>query len=196
MRVRHASLVLAIGLVVAASVSSPLAAGAAGAVNTNGISGSMPAFYDHQLFTINFFQLTVAQPVLLDKNSQQNIIYQSDPGLPGGAPFISVINAIQADGFNPLWAEVQIAFTAGHTPRQLFSDDEIAAAAASGEITLTPTNEMYRCSVIGAPARVTSGGVTRSSLTGGAVSRANLAPASSLFGPSSLSWGATKIMFR
>jgi hypothetical protein len=117
--------------------------------NLNGVAGSMPAYYDHQLFTINFKQLTVAQATLLAKNGQQNTIYQSDPGLPGGQPFISVIDAIPADGMNPLWAEVQIAFTAGHTPRQLFSDDEIAAAAASGEITLTPTNEMYRCSVIG-----------------------------------------------
>ena len=154
MRIRRSSLFLAVALVVGAS-GTAMAAG-----SINGIAGSMPAYYDHQLFTINFKQLTIAQPVLLDKNSQQNTIYQSDPGLPGGAPFISVIDAITADGFNPLWAEVQIAFTAGHTPRQLFSDNEIAAAAASGEITLTPTNEMYRCSVIGAPARLSSG-VTR-----------------------------------
>ena len=118
----------------------------------NGVAGSMPAYYDHQLFTINLMQLTTAQATLLAKNSQLNTIYMSDPGLPGGQPFIAVIDAIQADGFNPLWAEVQIAFTAGHTPRQLFSDTEIAAAAASGEITLTHTNEGYRCSVIGKPA--------------------------------------------
>jgi hypothetical protein len=187
-------LVLATGLVVAASVSS-LAGTAAAAGNINGVAGSMPAYYDHQPLTINFMRLTVAQSTLLTKNSQQNIIFQSDPGLPGGAPFISVINAIQTDGFNPLWAEIQIAFTAGHTPRQLFSDDEIAAAAVSGEITLTPTNEMYRCSVINAPTRLSSG-VTRSSITGTSASHANAAPASGLSGPSSMTWGATKIMYR
>ena len=45
---------------------------------------------------------------------------QSDAGLPDGAPFVSVIDAIPTDGFNPVWEEVQINFTAGNTPRQLF----------------------------------------------------------------------------
>ena len=48
--------------------------------------------------------------------------------------FISVLDAIQGDGFNPLWQEVQIAFTAGHQPRQLLSDTEVADAAASGVV--------------------------------------------------------------
>ena len=45
----------------------------------------MPAFayYDHDLFTINFKELSVAEATLLAKNSQQNFIHQSDPGLPG-----------------------------------------------------------------------------------------------------------------
>lgn len=128
----------------------------AGSTNLQGIGGSMPAYYDHELFTINFALLRSSQ-TLLAKNTQLNIIYQSDPGLPGGQPFVSVINAIQTDGFNPLWREVQIAFTAGHTPRQLFSDDGIAAAAANGEITLSPTDEVYRCAVIGAAPRLSLG---------------------------------------
>jgi hypothetical protein len=32
---------------------------------------------------------------------------------------------------------------------QFTSDDQILAAAAAGQITLTPTSEIYRCSVIG-----------------------------------------------
>jgi len=139
--------------------------GTAWADASAGVSGSMPAYYDHQLLTINLFQLTTAQAVLLSKNSQQNTIYMSDAGLPGGQPFIAVIDAIQTDGFNPLWAEVQIAFTAGHTPTQLFSDDEIAQAAAAGIITLTPTNEMYRCSVIGKPSSAGSSGVRSAATT-------------------------------
>lgn len=189
MRFRLANLMLAAGaLIVGAGAGTAWAAG-----NTIGIGGAMPAYYDHQLFTINFFQLTTAQATLLAKNSQQNFIFQSDPGLPGGQPFISVIDAIPADGMNPLWAEIQITFTAGHTPRQLFSDDEIAAAFASGEITLTATNEMYRCSVIGAPATVASSsraagsfGSTRA--PGSAATTSPSAPAAS--------WGAIKVQYR
>jgi len=69
--------------------------------------------------------------------------------LPGGAPFISVIDAIPGDGFNPIWEEIQITFTTGHTPRQLFSDDEIAAAVLAGEITLELTGEVYWCPTVG-----------------------------------------------
>jgi len=116
----------------------------------NGSGGDMPAYYDHQLFTINFKEEPAnAEKSLLAHNKSINTIYMSDPGLPGGKMFISVLDAIQGDGFNPLWQEVQITFNAGHTPRQLFSDDEIDEAADSGEVTLTTTTEIYRCSVVG-----------------------------------------------
>jgi hypothetical protein len=64
---------------------------------------------------------------------------------------VSVIDAIQGDGFNPLWQEVQILFNGSLTPRQLTSDEEITDAADAGQITLMPTDEVYRCSVIGKP---------------------------------------------
>ena len=118
--------------------------------NANGSGSDMPAYYDHQLFTINFKELPPGgEQAALQHNSSINIIYMSDAGLPGGEPFISVLDAIQGDGFNPLWLEFQVNFTSGHTPRQLFSDNEISAAAEAGEITLTPTTELYRCSVVG-----------------------------------------------
>jgi hypothetical protein len=85
----------------------------------------------------------------LAQNKSINTIYMSDPGLPGGLPFVSVLDAIQSDGFNPLWQEVQITFTAGHTPRQLTSDTDVLAAQASGEITLSSTTEVYCCAVVG-----------------------------------------------
>ena len=110
----------------------------------------IPAYYDHQLFTIQFVQFkdqTAAK--LLQHNPNINLIYQSDPGLPGGQPFISVIDAVPGDGFNPLWVEIQITFTPGHTPRQLYSDDEIANAFNAGEITLGFTGELYWCPVVG-----------------------------------------------
>jgi hypothetical protein len=204
MRVRLAKLMLMSCVMIGAAgaIATQQTAWAAG--NLNGVAGSMPAYYDHQLFTINFFQLTTAQAKLLAKNSQQNVIYQSDPGLPGGQPFISVIDAVPADGMNPLWAEVQIAFTAGHTPRQLFSDDEIAAAVTSGEITLSATNEMYRCSVIrgAAPSTASSGatssfGTSRLSSSAATASNATRTP-SAMAAPSTLvaSWGAIKTKYR
>ena len=53
------------------------------------------------------------------------------------------------DGFNPIWEEVQINFNPGFQPVQLTSDTDVLAAVASGEITLTDTEEFYRCSVVG-----------------------------------------------
>ena len=117
---------------------------------TKGHGTDMPAYYDAMLFTINFMELSPdAERNAIAHNTAINKIYQSDPGLPDGQPFISVIDAIQGDGFNPLWREFQITFTTGHTPRQLKSDDEVSAAAQSGEITLQPTDEVYICSVVG-----------------------------------------------
>jgi len=116
----------------------------------NGSAGDMPALYDSQLFTINLKQLSdTSATAQLNHNGSVNFIYMSDDGLPGNQPFISVLDAIQGDGFNPLWVEVQIHFTAGHTPRQLGSDDQIEAALNNGEITLEFTDEVYRCSVVG-----------------------------------------------
>ena len=128
-----------------------VAALSAYAGSANGSAGDMPAYYDHQLFTINFKELPPGgEAANLQHNQSINIIYMSDAGLSNGTePFISVLDAIQGDGFNPLWLEVQINFTAGHTPRQLFSDDEVAEAFSAGEITLTPTDELYRCAVVG-----------------------------------------------
>ena len=119
--------------------------GAALAKSPNGSQGDMPAYYDAQLFTINFKELKPD----LHHNPSFNIIYQCDSCEAQGVDFVSVIDAIQGDGFNPIWEEWQITFNPGFTPHQFFSDDEILAAQASGEITLTDTEEFYRCSVVG-----------------------------------------------
>jgi hypothetical protein len=118
--------------------------------NSNGRGSVIPAYYDAELFNIQFVEFPpAAEKRLLEHNGSLNFIYQSDAGLPGDEPFISVIDAIPGDGFNPIWEEVQITFTAGNTPRQLFSDDEIDAALEAGEITLTHTGEVYWCPVVG-----------------------------------------------
>jgi hypothetical protein len=138
----------ATGEVYRCSVIGPKAADHA--ASPNGAGGDMPAFYDGDLFTINFKELPAgAETAVLAGNQSINVIFMSDAGLPGGDPFVSVLDAIQGDGFNPLWLEVQVTFTAGHTPRQLVRDDDILDAAADGEVTLSATGEVYRCSVIG-----------------------------------------------
>ncbi len=123
-----------------------------GATNTKGIGGAMPAYYDGQLFTINFSELpSGGESAALTHNSGVNIIYQSDGCMPGGQMFTSVIDAIPGDGFNPLWQEVQVVFNNPSACQQFTSDDQILAAAAAGVVTLAPTTELYRCSVISKP---------------------------------------------
>lgn len=111
----------------------------------NGRQGAMPAFYDARPLTINFKEMpSQAAASLLAHNKSINTIYM----YPEGSPFASVLDAIQGDGFNPLWQLVEI--TAGNQPLvQYFSDDEVLAAAAAGAVVLTTTTEVYRCSVIG-----------------------------------------------
>ena len=137
-----------IKLIGAAALALAFTAGAQ-AGSGNGAASTIPSYYDAKIFQIHFVEFSkAAETSLLAHNKSLNFIYQSDPGLPGG-PFISVIDAIPGDGFNPIWEEVQIAFTAGHTPRQLFSDNDVAAAFDAGEITLTLTGEVYWCPVVG-----------------------------------------------
>jgi hypothetical protein len=107
----------------------------------------MPAFYDGELFTVNMKEMPASDP-LIEHNRSINIIYASND-LDEEQDFIPVIDAIQGDGFNPLWRQVLIVFNEGFTPHQFVSDEEILAAADAGEITLVVTDEVYRCSVVG-----------------------------------------------
>ena len=133
----------------AVSLALALVTGAQ-ASNAHGSGSAIPSYYDGELFTILFVEFTpTAEKSLLEHNTGLNFIYQSDAGLPGGEPFISVIDAVPGDGFNPIWEEVQITFTEGNTPRQLLSDEEIEDAFDAGEITLDFTGEVYWCPVIG-----------------------------------------------
>lgn len=119
------------------------------ASSPNGSSGDMPAFYDGQSFTINFKQEpSGGEASLLAHNGSINTIYMSDQAEAAGVMFTSVLDAIQGDGFNPLWQEVQIVFKT-IPPQQFFSDNQILAAAAAGKIALVPTTEVYRCAVVG-----------------------------------------------
>jgi hypothetical protein len=119
--------------------------------NTNGAAGQMPAFYDGELFTVNMKEMPDnASDSTIGNNSSINQIYASND-LDEEQDFIPVIDAIQGDGFNPLWRQNLIVFNPGFTPHQFFSDTEVLAAAAgpNPEITIVVTDEVYRCSVVG-----------------------------------------------
>ena len=117
------------------------------AASANGSAGEMPAVYDGQPLVINFKEQPAnAEESLIAHNRSINVIYTSEELLPGEQPFVAVIDAIQGDGFNPLWQEVEIHFIS--EPRQFLSDDEILQAASAGEISLDVTDEVYRCSVV------------------------------------------------
>jgi len=72
-----------------------------------GISTEIPTYYDSAIFKIFFAEFSPnAAKNLITHNNSLNFIYQSDNGLPGDQPFISVIDAIPGDGMNPVWREV------------------------------------------------------------------------------------------
>jgi len=119
--------------------------------NVNGAAGQRPAYYDGALFTVNMKELPAdASAAVIADNGSMNQIYASND-LDDEQDFISVIDAIQGDGFNPLWHQNLIVFNQGFTPHQFTSDEEVLAAAAgpNPEITIVSTDEVYRCSVVG-----------------------------------------------
>src|SRR5436853_7816622 len=77
------------------------------AANTNGSGGDMPAYYDGKLFTINFKELPPdAEKAILAHGGQFNTIWMCDQ-CESSFMFVSVLDAIQASGFNPLGPEQQ-----------------------------------------------------------------------------------------
>jgi hypothetical protein len=90
--------------------------GAQAAGNTNGAAGQMPAYYDGQVVTVNMKEMPdKASDSTIEKNTSINEIYASND-LDEEQDFIPVIDAIQGDGFNPLWRQILIVFNAGFTP--------------------------------------------------------------------------------
>jgi hypothetical protein len=109
------------------------------------------AYYDSALFTINLKEMK-AQPdsSIITHNKNINEIYVSeDLSDVFNQTYKPVISAIPGDGMNPMWLQFIIHFNTGHTPHQFYRDDAVTAAAASGEITLENTHEIYRCAVVG-----------------------------------------------
>ena len=102
--------------------------------------------FDGEIFTINIYQLSKPPA----GNPNLNMIFASND-LDEPQEFIPVTDAIQGDGFNPLWRQFLIVFNEGFAPHQFFSADEVeeAAAGPDPEITLVDTGEVYRCAVVG-----------------------------------------------
>jgi hypothetical protein len=125
-----------------------LTGSAAFAGSPNGAASQRPVFYEGKQVTVNMFEVPASE-TLLDHNRSTNTIYASND-LDEEQDLLSVIDAIQGEGFNPLWQQVLIVFNDGFTPRQFTSEDEVLAAAAGAdpEITLVPTDEVYRCSIV------------------------------------------------
>jgi hypothetical protein len=116
----------------------------------NGAAGQLPAFYEGELLTINDKELpTNTSATLIAKGQHLNEIYATND-LDDEQDFAPVIDAIQGENFNPLWRQILIHFNPGVTPHQFVSADEVEDAALAGDITLEETDEVYRCSVVGA----------------------------------------------
>ena len=134
-----------------ATTAALKAAGANAAGNVNGAAGQMPAFYDGNQFVVNMMEVPEgASAATIAHNGSINEIYATND-LDDEQDFLPVIDAIQGDGFNPLWRQNLIVFNQGVTPHQFTSDEEVLAAAqgANPEITIVTTDEVYRCSVVG-----------------------------------------------
>jgi len=120
-----------------------------GGGSENGAASQRPVYYDGELFTVNMMELASSSSIIA-QNPTFNEIYATND-LDEEQDFLSVIDAIQGDGFNPLWRQNLIVFNPGFTPHQFTSDEEVLAAAggANPEITIVQTDEIYRCSVVG-----------------------------------------------
>jgi hypothetical protein len=116
----------------------------------NGAATQRPVFYEGDQVTVNMFEVPAVEGSLLESNRSINTIYASND-LDDEQDFLSVIDAIQGEEFNPLWHQVLIVFNEGFTPHQFVSKDQVLAAAAVAhpEITLVSTDEVYRCSIVG-----------------------------------------------
>jgi hypothetical protein len=134
-----------------------LLAGTALAASTNGSGGDMQAFYDCEVHTINFKQVS-----LNSSHSQINFIYEF-PQLSNFLPVIDQItggentNPPPKNGFNPIWQLVYVTFSQDNLPAntraaQIDLDlctDGCIAPTACVPLMLDYTGMVFRCSVVG-----------------------------------------------
>jgi len=53
-----------------------------------------------------------------------------------------------AANYTPLWELMGVTWQAGHTPRELRSEDEVLKAQAAGELVVAPLNVIVNCPVV------------------------------------------------
>ena len=138
---------LSVGTAVAAAQARTTASSSG---SVKGAGGEMPAFYDGNQITINSVELPEdASAAAIASNKSLNEIYATND-LDDPQDFFPVVDAIQGDGFNPLWRQNLIVFNPGFTPHQFRSDEEVldAATGANPEIHLVVTDEVYRCAIV------------------------------------------------
>jgi hypothetical protein len=112
--------------------------------NTNGSAGIELVYYDSMLVKMNLKEMSSQSATsLIAHNGAINVLYEADG-------FNTVTDAIQGDGYNPIWRVTDIIWNPGFTPHQFYRDDAVIAAASgpNPEITLVVTNEVYRCDII------------------------------------------------
>jgi len=138
----------------ALALSAVLALSLAGAAfaNGNGSGTDMQVYYDCEVHTVNFTQVS-----LNSSHSQINFIYEF-PDCPGFLPVIDQItggentNPPPKNGFNPLWQLVEVHFNGGCPTSQVssgFCSDNCIVPTSCLPITLEYTGKVFRCSVVG-----------------------------------------------
>jgi hypothetical protein len=126
---------LAVALVLVLAPTAPAA--------ENGRATAMLGWYDCEQHVILHKDISEgAAAALAANNTQLNTIFIF-PDMSN----LDVVDAIQTEGFNPLWQEVEVTWNV--TPYLLCSDDQIFAAEMRGDVTLTTTGELESCPVVG-----------------------------------------------
>jgi hypothetical protein len=106
-------------------------------------------YFDGRQMNVSLKELEPADAAsIIARSSPLYSVYSSDGCEPEGHVFVKVLDSISSDGTSTLWRGVQIEFNPGYPCHQFTSDEEIAAAVKSGEISLVPTGYVYRCRVL------------------------------------------------
>src|SRR4030095_3458211 len=112
-------------------------------------SMTMDVYFNDEVYSVNMYELSEqAADKALEHNQNVGEIY-TYCDLDEECDWLPIIDFVPGENYNPLWQEVEIEFADGVTPYQFTSDEEIEEAAENGEITLTDTDEVYRCAVVG-----------------------------------------------
>jgi hypothetical protein len=131
-------------LVTIASLLFALVPGASTAANLP--IGNTDAWFDDRLVTV----AVAGSFGDAADDSTTHVVYTSSVRLPGGEePFMPVLETLPGMMDDHVaWAEVDVFFKPGITPRQFTSSAEVLTAMASGDVVLVPTGTRYAITLI------------------------------------------------